>query len=107
MQSPTTPSRPRRTPFALNAIILAALLWYPAAAGAASADPAASMWSFSAFGTVGAVHSSEAEADFATSVLKPSGAGHTDPWSTNVDSKFGAQVTANFTSQLSAVLQVI
>jgi predicted porin len=63
--------------------------------------------SFSGFGTVGITHSSEAQADFTSSVLKHSGAGYTHGWSTDVDSRLGGQVTFNATSQLSAVLQVI
>jgi hypothetical protein len=39
--------------------------------------------------------------------LQLSGAGYTRPWSPNVDSRLGAQVTAQFTPQLSAMLQVI
>jgi hypothetical protein len=103
------PSRmvPCRTPYKLNAIILATMLWYPAGVRATAEDPTASMFSFSGFGTVGAVHSSETQADFTNSIFKPNGAGYTDPWSTNVDSRLGAQVTAHFTSQLSAVVQVI
>jgi hypothetical protein len=107
MQSRITPSRPWRPRCELNAVILAALLWYPAGSHATAGNPAASMFSLSAFGTLGAVHSSESAADFTNSMFKPNGAGFTSPWSTNVDSKFGAQVTANFTSRLSAVVQVI
>jgi hypothetical protein len=39
--------------------------------------------------------------------LKPDGAGYSDAWSAHVDSLIGGQVTANFSPQLSAVLQVI
>jgi hypothetical protein len=94
-------------PFALNAIILVALLWYPAASGAAAEDPGASMFSFSGFGTLGVVHSSKDGADFTASPLQPNGAGYTHSWSPDVDSRLGAQVTAHFTPQLSAMLQVI
>jgi hypothetical protein len=74
---------------------------------AAAENSSASMWSFSGFGTLGLVHSSEHQADFTSSIFKPNGAGYTHQWSTDVDSKIGAQVTANLTPQLSAVLQVI
>jgi hypothetical protein len=83
------------------------MLWYPAGARATAEDPGTSMFLFSGFGTVGAVHSSEREADFTSSIFKPNGAGYTHQWSADVDSKIGAQVTANLTPQLSAVLQVI
>jgi hypothetical protein len=65
------------------------------------------MLSFSGFGTLGVVHSNERQADFTSSILKPNGAGYSHAWSEDVDSLIGGQVTANFTPQLSAVLQVI
>jgi hypothetical protein len=107
MQSQMTPSRAWRTSYTRNTIILAAMLWYPAGVNAAAEDPSASMFSFSGFGTLGVVHSSESEADFTNSTFKPNGAGFTRAWSPDVDSRVGAQVTANVTSQLSAVVQVI
>jgi Gram-negative porin len=107
MQSRITPSRPWRTSYELNAIILVALLWYPAAAPAAAEDPGASMFSVSAFGTLGVVHSSEDNADFTASSEQPNGAGYSHSWSPDVDSRLGAQATAHFTPQLSAMLQVI
>ena len=77
------------------------------AAIARAEDSAAPMFSFSGFGTLGVVHSSEGQADFTSSFFKPNGAGHRHTWSADVDSLLGAQVTANLTPQLSAVLQVI
>jgi hypothetical protein len=68
-------------------------------------DP--SIFSFGGFGTLGVVHSSEHQADFTTSYFQPNGAGYTRAWSASVDSLIAAQVTANFTPELSAVLQVI
>ena len=65
------------------------------------------MFSFSGFGTVGVAHSSEDQADFTSSLFKPNGTGHTRAWSADVDSLIAAQVTANFTPRLSAILQVI
>lgn len=70
-------------------------------------DTGASIFSFSGYGTLGAVHSSERNADFTTSFLKPNGAGHSHEWSTAPDSLIAGQVTANFTPKLSAVLQVV
>jgi hypothetical protein len=83
------------------------MLWYSTGARAGTEDPGTSMFSFGAFGTVGLVHSSEDEADFTTNVFQPHGPGYSRAWSPDVDSLFGAQVTAKFTPQLSAVLQVI
>jgi hypothetical protein len=66
-----------------------------------------SMFSFSGFGTLGLVHSSERNADFVADFYQPSGAGFSRDWSADLDSRLGAQVTANFTTRISAVLQVI
>lgn len=109
MQSRITPSssRPGRTLYRLSAIILVALLWYPAAASTTDDVPGASMFSFSGFGTLGLVHSIEDSADFTASPLQPNGAGYTRSWSPDIDSRVGAQVIAQFTPQLSAMLQVI
>ncbi|KQW41686.1 MULTISPECIES: porin [Pseudomonas] len=88
-----------------NTLALAVVTLY---AGGASADAAdTSMFSLSSFGTVGIVHSSEKKADFTSSIFKPNGAGHSRNWSADVDSLIGAQLTATFTPQLSAVVQVI
>jgi hypothetical protein len=63
--------------------------------------------SISGFGTVGAAHSSEKNADYTSSIFKPNGAGHTRHWSPDVDSRLGVQLDANVTPRLSAVLQVL
>ncbi|MCJ8207906.1 hypothetical protein [Pseudomonas sp. RGM2987] len=78
---------------------------YPCVASADDADR--SIFSLSSFGTVGIVHSSEKNADFTPSIFKPNGAGHTRSWNADVDSLVGAQLTATFTPQFSAVVQVI
>ena len=65
------------------------------------------MFSFSAFGTLGLVYSSEDQADFVSSGLRPDGAGHTRDPSPEVDSLIAVQVIANITPKLSAVLQVM
>src|SRR5690349_21491266 len=61
----------------------------------------------SGFGTIGAVHSSEAQADYVSTVFQPSGAGHTRSTSFDPDSKLGLQVSVPFNEALSAVLQVV
>jgi len=83
-----------------------------AAAGSSSVahvatDASPSTFAFNGFGTLGVVHSSEQNADFTSTTFKPNGAGHTHAWSAAVDSSLGAQLTANFTPRLSAVLQLI
>jgi len=65
------------------------------------------MFSLSGFGTFGLTHSGETQADFTSNFLKANGAGYSHRWSADVDSRIGAQVTANFTPQLSAVVQAI
>jgi len=56
------------------------------AAGARADDAGTSMFSFSGFGTVGVVHSSEDKADFTSSFFRPNGAGYSRSWSADVDS---------------------
>jgi hypothetical protein len=79
------------------------------AASAATPDPdtVTSMFSFSGFGTLAEVHSSQDKADFTDSIFQPNGAGYTRRWSPEVDTMLGGQVSARITAQLSAVLQVI
>lgn len=91
------------------ALIAIGMLSYPACVYSAdsTADSGQSMFAFSAFGTVGVVHSSEDRADYTASPLAPNGAGFTHDWSPDIDSRLGAQVIAHFTPQLSAMLQVI
>lgn len=64
-------------------------------------------WALSGFGTIGAVHSSERNADYTASVLKASGAGATSSWSAHVDSRLGAQLDLKLNRRWSAVLQVV
>src|ERR1700723_456723 len=90
-----------------EAFILVAMLVSPLGAYAASDDTGPSIFSFSAFGTLGVVHSSEDRADFAASPLAPDGAGFSEAWSPNIDSRLGAQVITHFTPQLTAMLQVL
>jgi hypothetical protein len=92
--------------FALLAIAIASSP-APAYAADSTPDSGQSMFAFSAFGTLGAIHSSEDRADYTTGPLAPNGAGFTHDWSPDIDSRLGAQVVAHFTPQLSAMLQVI
>ncbi len=89
----------------LSFATLLALALHVASVRASDTDE--SIFSFSGFGTVGLVHSSEKQADFTSSTLKPYGAGYSHAWSADVDSLIAGQVSAKFTPQLSAVLQVI
>lgn len=90
----------------LITLALMAMLLY--AVGARAENPETPTFLFSGYGTVGLVHSSEDQADYTNSPwYKPSGAGYSRKWSADVDSRFGLQLDARFTPQLSAVLQVI
>jgi hypothetical protein len=95
----------KELPRALLACMLVVVMCYPLRA--VGDDPNSSMFSFNGFGTAGVVHSSEDQADFTSTVFKPNGAGYSHNWSADVDSRIGAQATANFTGQLSAVVQII
>jgi hypothetical protein len=97
----------RRSRRKAEVFILIAMLGISIGAHAAGEDTGPSIFSFSGFGTLGVVHSSEDNADFTSSSLQPNGAGYTHSWSPDVDSRLGAQVTARFTPQFSAMLQVI
>jgi hypothetical protein len=99
--------RARRLGSIVASLTLVAILGGPADAYGADEVPGPSMFSFSGFGTLGLVHSSEDRADFTASPLAPNGAGYTHSWSPDIDSRLGAQVIAHFTPQLSAMLQVI
>ena len=90
-----------------TAAVAAALVATLCAAGASADESGAPAVSFSGFGTVGVVHSSERNADFTYSAVKPRGAGFSRDWSPEVDSQIAAQVSASFTPALTAVVQVI
>jgi hypothetical protein len=66
-----------------------------------------SVFSFSGFGTVGATHSSQDNADFPAGIFHPNGAGYSRSWSPEVNSLIAGQLSARITPELSAVVQVI
>jgi len=74
---------------------------------AAAQDASPPVFSFSGFGTLGVVHSSERHADFTASPSKPYGAGYTRAWSAEPDSLIAAQVSAQLTQRVSAVVQLV
>lgn len=71
-------------------------------AGDPTRDP---LFTFNAFGTVGAVHSSERSGDYTLHALQKDGA--RGGWSAKVDTRIGAQLTANIAPQWSAVVQAV
>ena len=90
-------------PCAVRASLLACLM----TGAACAAEDAAPVWKLSGFGTLGAVHSSERQADYSSSVLKADGAGRSHDWSAAVDSRLGAQLDLQVNPRWSAVLQVV
>lgn len=100
-------------PASLRGSILACGLLACAAIGNAVADdstPADSStgpsWKFSGFGTLGMVHASVRDADFSSTVLRANGAGRSERWSPDVDSRLGAQLDLS-RGRWSGVLQVV
>ncbi|MDO8988858.1 MAG: porin [Sideroxyarcus sp.] len=91
--------------FKLTPIALLVMALY--AVGVRADDADTPMYSFSGYGTLGVVHSSENKADFTSNASKPNGAGYSRSWSADVDSLIAGQVIANLTPQLTAVVQVI
>ncbi len=85
-----------------------ALVFLSSTASGAEApgDPATPAWKLSGFGALGAVYSSSRSADFTASVLRADGAGYTQAWSPDVDSRLGAQLDLHL-GAWSGVLQVI
>ncbi len=84
------------------------------AAAAALCVSAAPAWAqsgidfrLSGYGTVGAVHTNENGADFVGDRFQPKGAGYSESWSFNPDTRFGLQGNARFSDKLSAVVQVV
>ena len=86
---------------------LAASLLLCAAGNAWAADDHASPFTLSGFGSVGFLHADARDADYTSSVLKPSGAGFSKRWSEVPDTRLGAQLDAQLGQQWSAVLQVV
>jgi hypothetical protein len=62
---------------------------------------------WSGFGTLGAVHSNNREADFIGSIVQPVGSGKSQATSYGVDSKLGGQVAVKFDSGVSGIVQVV
>ncbi len=102
----SSPGNP--VPAVLRGGLLACGLLAAAAGVHAGEVPAAQSpgWKFSGFGTLGAVHASTRSADFTSSVLHANGAGYSERWSPDVDSRLGAQLDLSM-GRWSGVLQVV
>jgi hypothetical protein len=90
-----------------HALALAVALVSAGAAHAQEADSAAPSWTFGGFGSLALAHSSEHQADYSSSLLKPNGPGHNGGWSAQLDSKLGAQLAVRLDQQWSGVLQLV
>lgn len=89
----------------LQKILLAALTICPVLGQAA--EPEESIFSFNAFGTLGVVHSDEDRADFSGNSFYEGSVGYSRSVAANLDSLIGAQITADISDKLTAVIQVI
>jgi len=87
------------------------ILAIAASAQAALAAAADDWWSgavsFSGYGTLGVVRSSERNADYLVDAFKPTGPGFTHEWSPDVDSRLAGQVTLKIAPRLTGVVQVV
>ncbi|RJG08233.1 hypothetical protein [Massilia cavernae] len=103
MQQQVLSSRPSIRPAVLALGAAIAFLCASARAG----DLAYPNVAFSGFGSVGLTHASIRSADFTSSIMKSSGAGRTERWSPDVDSRLGAQLDLTLNKELSAVVQAV
>ena len=78
-----------------------------AALGAQAQDAAFPQFTFRGYGTLGGVGTDNDHADYLVDAFKPNGPGHTRRWSADADSRIGLQLSSQFTSTLSAVVQVL
>jgi hypothetical protein len=87
---------------------LAAAISMAIAATTVSAAGLEDIFSVRGYATLGVAHSDEDQADFSgNSLTQPQGAGFSDEYSFDVDSKFGAQLDINITPRLAAVVQLV
>jgi hypothetical protein len=86
------------------ATAVAMLVWVTAASAQVAETP---NFLLNGFGTLGVVRSDEDQADFASNVFVPDGAGYTREWSPEIDSVLGLQLSADLTSRITGILQVV
>jgi hypothetical protein len=98
--------RPRRSKGRVLAAVFILPILLPAAEVRAD-DSTPHKFSIDGFGTLGWVHSSEDQADFLGGLLIGQGAGYSNAWSAEVDSRIGLQLSAALSPRISGVLQVI
>ena len=91
----------------MHAFSLGVVLATACAVSPAHAEDVFSMFALSGFGTFGATYSSLRTADYAGVAFEPYGAGASRSIDFADDSRVGVQLTAKFTSKLSALVQVV
>jgi len=113
MTSMTRVRRGRRAAFCAGFLALCAAAAAARAAPAEpaepveAAEPAEPAWTFGGFGTLSAVHSTQAQADYTASPISPGQAGFGKAWAFDVDSRLGAQLGVQLDKRWSAVVQVV
>ncbi len=70
-------------------------------------ETTSNLFKFGGFATLGVAHSSQGQGDYVIDSTLPKGPGRSSNWSVGNDSRIGVQISANFTPQISSVLQVI
>ena len=95
---------------------LAVLALFSAGISIADADQTAStannvateqpMFKLGGFGTLGLSHSSQGMGDYVVDTATPKGTGLSNDWSATNNSRIAAHLNANFTSKVSALLQI-
>ncbi|MES3008517.1 MAG: hypothetical protein V4751_12195 [Pseudomonadota bacterium] len=73
----------------------------------AHAQPADSVWLFNGYGTLGAAHSSERDADYIANPVNSEGPGRSYRWDPLFDSRAALQVSVEPSDQLYGVVQVV
>ena len=87
-----------------KAVIFATGCAFAAGAACAQGDPSIS---FSGYGTLGLARTDADRADYLVDAFKPDGPGRSDKISLKMDTRVGGQASAEVTSRLSAVVQVL
>jgi Gram-negative porin len=107
MAAPNPTSYRRRLAITGRTAALCALCVFASATAQEDEPDSPVKFEINGYATLGVMHSSEDQADFRGSLLLENGVGYSQSWSLEVDSRVGAQLTAEFNSKLSAVAQVL
>lgn len=78
-----------------------------AAVNSGEAEAKESMFRLGGFGTLGVSHSNQSQGDYVLDSTIPKGAGRSSRWATGNDTRIGVQLSADFSPEVAAVIQVI